>query len=61
MSFPTLAKSYEGLWIVKVERKSLGVSLGTVISLETSVPSTWSNTLESSGDEEVDMSVAEWS
>jgi hypothetical protein len=47
MSFPTLAKSYKGLWIVKAEPKNLGVSLGAVISLETSVPSTWSNMLAS--------------
>jgi hypothetical protein len=47
MSFLTLAKSYKGLWIVKAEPKNLGVSLGAVINLETSVPSTWSNTLAS--------------
>jgi hypothetical protein len=47
MSFLTLAKSYKELWIVKAEPKNLGVSLGAVINLETSVPSTWSNTLAS--------------
>jgi hypothetical protein len=40
-----IAKSYKGLWIVKAEPKSLGVSLGAVISLETIIPSTWSNTV----------------
>jgi hypothetical protein len=32
---------------VKVELKSIGVSLGVVISLETIVPSTWSNMVAS--------------
>jgi hypothetical protein len=40
VSFSTLAKSYKGLWIVKAESKSLGVSIGAVISLEMIVPST---------------------
>jgi hypothetical protein len=45
--FLTLAKSYKGLWIVKVKPKNLGVSLGTVISLEMIVPSTWPNVIAS--------------
>jgi hypothetical protein len=45
--FLTLAKSYKGLWIVKAEPKSLGVSLGEMISLETIVSSTWSNMIAS--------------
>jgi hypothetical protein len=45
--FFDVSKSYKGLWIMKAEPKSLGVSLGAVISLITSVPSTWSNTLAS--------------
>jgi hypothetical protein len=47
MSFSTLAKSYKRLWIVKVELKGLGVSLGAVISLETIVLSIWLNMVAS--------------
>jgi hypothetical protein len=45
--FLMLAKSYKGLLIVKAEPKSLGVSLGAVISLEMSVMLTWLSIVES--------------
>jgi hypothetical protein len=37
MSFPIIAKSYSGLWIVKAEPKNLETFLGVVKSLKTSV------------------------
>jgi hypothetical protein len=39
MSFPMLAGSCNGLWIVKTESKSLGASLGLAINLGMSVTS----------------------
>jgi hypothetical protein len=43
MSFPMLAKSCKGLWIVKVEPRSLEATLGAVISLGTSDMLIWSS------------------
>jgi hypothetical protein len=41
MSFPTVAKPYKGLWIMKAELKSIEASLAVVINLEMSITSTW--------------------
>jgi hypothetical protein len=43
MSFPMLAKSCKGLWIVKVEPRSLEATLGAVKSLGTSDMLIWSS------------------